>query len=870
MRPPNDDRTGAIRIDLSVPSRTLSADTQNATMSVNGGCRCANGRDLFYTFTLTAEEIVYADTFGSAFDTALFLQNAMGTTLTTANLAGGSVCSDDSCGTVQSQVVARLAAGTYYLVLSGCAQGQATIRFQHLPVGGTARQLTATAGVTQSFSSTLTGTSAVSGTCCSNGPEHTYWAVTCPSFAATTLTASTCDDDRTNTTLDQRSATRPTVASCGETGCNLQARSAFAIPAGAGLHTLYVDSCSTSQGTGDYILHATFGACAAGTTLCGSNRCANLISDFQNCGACGAVCTGGSTCVNRACTCPSGQVLCNGACISTAADINNCGACNMRCTSTQTCVSGTCQNRIVGHNFRVDSLTATSCAAVDVNPTAGDQRGGIAVSPTRAFHTGDVATVRAALANLATPTSLGAVREGIVSNLRDGRVWVLATSTGPIPANRPTGATSVTRLLELNSDTGALTTTAITLSAPIPLTLSSSANGIYAGYDRIVIYNGTRVFHISLPDGTVTDVGALTMPTHQFCETFANYGVAEFFGGDLYLAYITNSTTISRVRVRDGAVTTVGTFTNLGDMCSFTVSPWNNRWYFGIETVNQFGMGLAETLGYCNATWSNPGDTFRMTAYTASACVVNPVPTAFGDDRAAGIAASSTNVFSSGDTNPGRFNAVDVSGAVTFPGPREGWVSNLATRTVYVPGNGTTPAPNGASTMTTLIEVDQNGALLTTRLVRLSQPISIAGFASAIFSGWNRVVVYNGSRAYDISLPNGTVVDLGAVTLPTVNRASAGTFVGGIAEYFGNAVYVNYVGSGANANRIIRVALPSAAVTTVTQFTDLGLITNISFNALRNRWYFGHENATQFRALPAGAATGTDFFGTCSASFTQP
>ena len=102
---------GAIRIDLSVPARTLSADTQNATASVNGGCTCANGRDLFYTFTLTAEEIVYADTFGSAFNTALFLQNSGGTTLTSANLAGGSVCNDDACAGQQSQLAARLAAG---------------------------------------------------------------------------------------------------------------------------------------------------------------------------------------------------------------------------------------------------------------------------------------------------------------------------------------------------------------------------------------------------------------------------------------------------------------------------------------------------------------------------------------------------------------------------------------------------------------------------------------------------------------------------------------------------------------------------------------------------------------------------------------
>jgi hypothetical protein len=565
-------------------------------------------------------------------------------------------------------------------------------------------------------------------------------------------------------------------------------------------------------------------------------------------------------------------VLCNGACIATAADNNNCGACNVRCTSTQACVSGTCQNRIVGQNFRIDSLTETSCATIDAAAQAGDRRGGLALSSSQVFLTGDTATIRAALSNLGTPTSLGTVYQGIVSNLRTGQVYALAPASGFLPTS---GTSSITRLVELNPTTGAATGTVITLSTAISVSMATFGNnGVYSGWDRIAIYNNSRVYNVMLPTGQVTDLAALTMPTHITCEGFANFGVTEFFGGDIYLAYVANFTTVNRVRVRDGAVTALATFTNLGTtMCQFQVSPSSNRWYFHTEGNSQFRAAtstLVETLGYCNATWSNPGDTFRMSAYTASACVVNPVSTAFGDDRAAGIAASSTTLFSSGDTSPGRFNAVDLSSPVTFAGPREGWVSNLATRTVYVPGNGTTPAPNGSSTMTTLIEVDQNGALLTTRLVSLSQPISIAGFTSAIFSGWNRVVVYNGSRAYDISLPNGTVVDLGAVTLPTMNRISAGTFMGGVAEYFGNVVYVNYVGSGANANRIIRVALPSAEVTTVTQFTNLGNITNISFNALRNRWYFGHEGASQFRALPAGAATGTDFVGTCSGSFTQP
>jgi hypothetical protein len=43
----------------------------------------------------------------------------------------------------------------------------------------------------------------------------------------------------------------------------------------------------------------------------------------------------------------------------------------------------------------------------------------------------------------------------------------------------------------------------------------------------------------------------------------------------------------------------------LSDMCSFTVAPMQNRWYFHHEG-SSFAGGTSETLGYCPATTSNP------------------------------------------------------------------------------------------------------------------------------------------------------------------------------------------------------------------------------------------------------------------------
>jgi hypothetical protein len=111
-------------------------------MTPRGSCGCTSGNDVFYRFTLTAPELVYADTIGATWDTSLFLQSSTGTNLTSAGTTGGITCNDDyglcptsGTGSIgrQSQIMARLGPGTYFLVLSGCSQGAAAIRFQHLP-----------------------------------------------------------------------------------------------------------------------------------------------------------------------------------------------------------------------------------------------------------------------------------------------------------------------------------------------------------------------------------------------------------------------------------------------------------------------------------------------------------------------------------------------------------------------------------------------------------------------------------------------------------------------------------------------------------------------------------------------------------------
>ena len=119
-----------------------------------------------------------------------------------------------------------------------------------------------------------------------------------------------------------------------------------------------------------------------------------------------------------------------------------------------------------------------------------------------------------------------------------------------------------------------------------------SAAGVFAGYGRIVLHNGTRVYSVHLPSGIVTDLGPMSLPAHQDSESWAFWGVAEHWGGADYLVCVQDSRTITRTRVPDGLSSVVASFANLADMASFTVAVPLQRWYFHHEGSSQFGACL--------------------------------------------------------------------------------------------------------------------------------------------------------------------------------------------------------------------------------------------------------------------------------------
>ena len=244
--------------------------------------------------------------------------------------------------------------------------------------------------------------------------------------------------------------------------------------------------------------------------------------------------------------------------------------------------------------FQITSLLTTGVRIVDHNDLTGDDRGGIGITRDHVFITGDNATARFNAVDLTGGLQItGQLIDNLVTDLRTERVYRLADGTNLVTFG------TVTSLLEMNAS-GGLTGQRINLSRPVPLL---GEIGVFAGYGRIVIHNGARVFSILLPSGLVRDLGEMSTFLHQTSETWAFWGVAEHVRGTNYLVYGEEPQRIVRRRVPDGEVSVVGNFTSLNDMASFVVSPSRRRWYFHYEGSAQFG-GNQETLGYADATFN--------------------------------------------------------------------------------------------------------------------------------------------------------------------------------------------------------------------------------------------------------------------------
>ncbi len=264
------------------------------------------------------------------------------------------------------------------------------------------------------------------------------------------------------------------------------------------------------------------------------------------------------------------------------------------------------QNTTTG-DLTVGGYTVAGCTVVDTNAIAGDDRGPIAVGYGEAYVVGDGGTIR--FASAATPVltsafAVGSRGDHVVYNLANGALFGLYTDSLPLHSN--IGIVSVNRLVPLSEGNLLPAGAGITLSQPISINTSdSSANMVFNGWDRLVIFTGGRLWNVNLSNGDVRDFGALVSPTHWTNEQWASVGIVESTGSATDLVYVESGTRIARLRVGTGAISTAGAFTMLGDMGTIGFSPARNRWYWQAEYTNQFAaMPSAEWVGTCNATFA--------------------------------------------------------------------------------------------------------------------------------------------------------------------------------------------------------------------------------------------------------------------------
>ena len=252
-------------------------------------------------------------------------------------------------------------------------------------------------------------------------------------------------------------------------------------------------------------------------------------------------------------------------------------------------------------------MTANNCVAVDHNATAGDDRGGIAVSTNFAYYRGDSNLTRFDITGLTTQTNLPLVSDGILSDLSTGRLYSLASGANtpltvePLHGPGERGSTGRARCHHRRRHQHR---NAFDGDQRLRQCLLRRDQRYLRGTRFALILTPARVFKIELATGVVTDLAARPATfTATGCENWAFWGIAEFDGSAFKMVYVQNTTTIARTNVTTGVTTTAASFSNLSDMCSISASPTRNRWYFHHEGGSQF-FSANENMGYCDATFT--------------------------------------------------------------------------------------------------------------------------------------------------------------------------------------------------------------------------------------------------------------------------
>jgi hypothetical protein len=181
--PINDEPGGAIDVGAG---GDFVLDTTGAHDDFAGACTGTGGLDLFYTLTISDEEVVYIDMIGTDFDGVLAIRHGDCTPIGT-----GVDCQDDPCSNGQPLGAWDLTPGTYCLIVDqGGVETETHGELHVRRTGHAGIAFPDTAG--QVAGDTCDGTSGYDPACgCSAAPELWYFLTVCPGVS-TTIHADVC------------------------------------------------------------------------------------------------------------------------------------------------------------------------------------------------------------------------------------------------------------------------------------------------------------------------------------------------------------------------------------------------------------------------------------------------------------------------------------------------------------------------------------------------------------------------------------------------------------------------------------------------------------------------------------------------------
>ncbi len=302
--------------------------------------------------------------------------------------------------------------------------------------------------------------------------------------------------------------------------------------------------------------------------------------------------------------CAAPRALCGGACTTLQADARHCGACGRACAAGELCVAGACAVPPPSPTLQITSLALDGCRLVDVpgvtyaTPVVvgGDLLNGRDIdtlAPAAApAYVAEVGDVRSRLFYAIA----GSVWHNDVGMFREERVrWVDGPSI--LYENYPYPLGPAARRVALSA-----------VADVSPTAGHTPSTTVYAGAGRVVLVvaalnqlNRHDVYDVSLATGRVAHLGWMwSIPGDG---RSLQWGVAEFFGGRLYLT-ATAGDRIVRMRVPDGQTTVLRSFAAPFPW-PLSISVARGRWLW--SQVGPSDVGGAErttSVGHCPATFA--------------------------------------------------------------------------------------------------------------------------------------------------------------------------------------------------------------------------------------------------------------------------